>query len=85
VHANSRIVRGTPVQVKCEELIAEGVVRHSRKFKGEYSIGVEFLRIGRIASKSILSMRHMEMGNAQKSTRSPNGEHPHAKAGTARL
>jgi hypothetical protein len=48
VCASSRIARGALVQVKCNELIAEGVVWQSRKFKGAYSLGIEFLRIGRI-------------------------------------
>jgi len=66
VFASSRIARGTSVQVKCEALIAEGVVWQSRKFKGAYSIGIEFLRISRIPSKSILSKHHAHIGNAEE-------------------
>jgi hypothetical protein len=66
VYASSRIARGTSVQVKCEELIAEGVVWQSRKFKGAYSLGIEFLRISRIPSKSILSTHHAHIGNAEE-------------------
>jgi hypothetical protein len=66
VHANSRIARGTSVQVKCEELIAEGVVWQSRKFKGAYSLWIEFLRISRIPRKSILSKHHAHIGNAEE-------------------
>jgi hypothetical protein len=45
VHANSRIARGTSVQIEYRDLIAQGVVWHSRKFRGAYSIGIEFQTI----------------------------------------
>lgn len=66
VHANSRIDRGTSVRVECEELIGEGVVWHSRRFKGAYSIGIEFQRISRAADKNIPSNHRTHMGNAER-------------------
>jgi len=65
VHVNARIARGTSVRVECEELIGEGVVWHSRRFKGAYSIGIEFQRIRR-AEKNIPSNHHAHMDNAER-------------------
>ena len=66
VQVSSRIARGTSVQLEGEELIGEGVVWHSRRFKGAYSIGIEFQRIGRAADKNIPSDHHTHTGNAEK-------------------
>jgi hypothetical protein len=45
LYVSSRITRGTSVHVEYENLVAKGVVWHSRRFKDGYSIGIEFQRI----------------------------------------
>jgi|SRR5579864_2812871 len=45
VYVNARIARGTSVQIQYRDFIAQGIVWHSRKFRGAYSIGIEFQTI----------------------------------------
>jgi len=45
VYVGSRIARGASVQVEYKDLVAQGVVWHSRRYKDGYSIGIEFHKI----------------------------------------
>ena len=66
VLANSRIARGTSVRVEYQDLVAQGVVWHSRRFREGYSIGIEFLRISKIVNESISSKHPTQLRNAEK-------------------
>jgi hypothetical protein len=45
IYVGSRIARGASVHVEYKDLVAQGVVWHSRRFKDGYSVGIEFHRI----------------------------------------
>jgi len=45
VHVTERIARGTSVEIEYEGLTAQGIVWHSKRFRGVYSIGIEFQTI----------------------------------------
>jgi hypothetical protein len=42
IYVDARIARGTAVHIRYQDLVAQGIVWHSRKFKAMYSIGIAF-------------------------------------------
>lgn len=42
IYVDARIARGTAVHIQYQDVVAQGIVWHSRKFKEMYSIGIAF-------------------------------------------